>query len=63
MAVYIFFDESGCLHFSTSGTKYYIFGALTTRTPGVFDNPLGILRYNLISDGTKIEYFHAAEDR
>lgn len=63
MAVYIFFDESGNLDFSTNGTKYYFFGALTTRNPRVIGMPLDKLRYEILAQGLEIEYFHASEDR
>lgn len=63
MAVYLFFDESGNLDFSPTGTKYYVFGALTTRTPAVFTRELAELRYELMSGGLGLEAFHATEDR
>ena len=63
MTVFLFFDESGNLDFSPSGTKYYLFGALTTRKPGTLLRALSDLRYELISEGTEIEAFHASEDR
>ncbi len=63
MAIFIFFDESGNLDFSASGTEYYFFGALTTRNPMLLSQPLSDLKYNLIDEGLKIECFHASEDR
>lgn len=63
MTVFLFFDESGNLDFSTNGTKYYQFGALTTREPASLLRPLSDLRYHLIAEGTEIESFHASEDR
>lgn len=63
MAVYLFFDEAGNLDFSPSGTKFYVFGALTTREPSQLFRPLSDLRYRLIAEGTDIERFHASEDR
>ncbi len=63
MAVFLFFDEAGNLDFSPSGTKFYVFGALTTREPSLLFRPLSDLRYRLIAEGTDIERFHASEDR
>jgi len=63
MAIFIFFDESGNLDFSPTGTRYYFFGALTTRTPAKLVGPLNELRYDLIGSGLEIEYFHATEDK
>lgn len=63
MAVFLFFDESGNLDFSPSGTRYYIFGALTTGDPAPLSHPLSDTRYKLIADGIEIERFHATEDR
>lgn len=63
MAVYLFFDESGDLHFAPGGSKYYFFGVLTTRDPGSLTAPLTALRYELLAGGVEIERFHAAEDR
>ena len=63
MSVFLFFDESGDLNFSPSGSKYFVFGALTTRKPASLLRPLSDLRYDLISSGLEIEEFHASEDR
>ena len=63
MALYLFFDESGDLNFSPIGSRYYFFGALTTRDPERLTNPLSRLRYQLLADGLEIERFHASEDR
>ncbi len=63
MTVHLFFDESGNLDFSPNGTKYYIFGALTTREPSALTRPLSELKYELLSQGIEIEAFHATEDR
>jgi hypothetical protein len=62
-AVYLFFDESGDLHFSKSGSPYYYFGALTTTDPVPLSNALTALRYELMHDGLELERFHASEDR
>lgn len=63
MAIFIFFDESGNLDFSPTGTPYYFFGALTTRAPMRLSRPMSDLRYDLIGGGLEIEAFHATEDR
>lgn len=63
MSVYLFFDESGNLDFSPNGSRYFIFGALTTRTPAAFSRQLSELRYGLLDRGVELEAFHAAEDR
>lgn len=63
MTVYLFFDESGNLDFSLNGTKFYCFGGLTTRDPVALTHTLTELRYQLTSEGTGLEAFHAAEDK
>ncbi len=63
VALYLFFDESGDLNFSPAGSRYYFFGALTTRDPERLTNPLSRLQYQLLADGLEIERFHASEDR
>lgn len=63
MTVFLFFDESGNLDFSSSGTKYYMFGCLTTKNPAALTEPLSKLRYELLGDGVDIERFHASADR
>jgi hypothetical protein len=63
LAVFLFFDESGNLHFAPGGSKYYFFGALTTRTPVALSHSLSELRYELLAQGVELERFHAAEDR
>lgn len=63
MTVYLFFDESGDFNFSAHGSRYYFFGALTTRDPVPLSHPMNELRYRLYAGGLELEYFHAAEDR
>jgi hypothetical protein len=63
MPIYLFFDESGNLDFGPSGSRYYIFGALTTRDPVAFTAQLSQLRYDLLGRGIELEAFHASEDR
>ena len=62
MATYFFFDESGNLDFSLNGSRYYFFGVVTTRDPAPLSVALTGLRYELLSEGLELEYFHAAED-
>lgn len=63
MTVFLFFDESGNFDFSPGGTRYLVFGALTTRSPAPLLRPLSDLRYELLASGMEIEAFHAAEDK
>ena len=63
MTVFLFFDESGDLNFSPNGSRYVVFGALTTREPATLLRPLSDLRYDMIVRGVAIEEFHASEDR
>lgn len=62
MAVFLFFDESGNFDFSPSGTRFLVFGVLSTRDPSRLLQPLSDLRYRLIAGGSEIERFHATED-
>ena len=63
MAVYLFFDESGNLDFSSNGSRHFCFGVLTLRDPGPLSAALTRLRYGMLAQGVELEYFHAAEDR
>lgn len=73
--IYIFIDESGDFNFSKSGTKYYTFTALITKTPCRFHNEIKDLQISILS-GAKLshlgleyldehlcEHFHATEDK
>lgn len=62
MAIYYFFDESGNLDFSDRGSRYYLFGLVSTRDPTPMTVALTELRYRLLGDGLELECFHAAED-
>ena len=62
MSSYYFFDESGNLDFSPNGSRYYLFGILSTRDPAPLDWALTQLRYEMLSEGLELECFHAAED-
>ncbi len=61
--LYIFLDEAGNFDFSPSGTPYFILGSLTKERPFHAYQELTELKYDLIEQGTDVEYFHAAEDR
>lgn len=63
MAVYLFFDESGNLDFSSNGSRWFCFGALTLRDPGPLSAAFSRVRYGLLAQGLELECFHAAEDR
>lgn len=63
VAVYLFFDESGNLDFSTNGSRWFCFGALTLRDPGPLTAALTRVRYGFLEEGLELQCFHAAEDR
>jgi hypothetical protein len=63
LTTFLFFDESGNFDFSPGGTRFVVFGALTTRNPGPLLRPLSDRRYELIAGGIEIEAFHATEDK
>lgn len=63
MALYIFFDEAGNLDFSPSGTRYLIFGCVSTEDPADLTGRLTALRYGLFPTEVPPERFHATEDR
>jgi len=63
MNLYIFLDESGNFDFSSIGTKYFILTCISGTNPikdrGIFLN----LKYDILGEGEKQEYFHATEDK
>jgi hypothetical protein len=61
--LYVFLDESGNLDFSEAGTRYLVFAAITLTRPFPWDGALASLKYDVVEQGTDVEYFHAAEDR
>jgi hypothetical protein len=63
MTLFLFFDESGNLDFSNTGTRFYTFGCLGTKQPSALLHPLADLRYELLAEGVELESFHASEDR
>lgn len=60
--LYIFLDEAGNLDFSPTGTRYFLFGALTKERPFHAYRELTELKYDLVELGTDLEYFHASEN-
>jgi len=61
--LYLFIDEAGNFDFSPGGTRYFILTCLIEERPFPSYDSLRTLRYDLLEDGTNIEYFHCAEDR
>ena len=60
--LYVFLDEAGNLDFSSTGTKYFLFGAVTKERPFHAYKELTELKYDLAELGTNLEYFHASEN-
>ena len=60
--LFIFIDESCNFDFSQKGTKYFVLSAISTLTP-LGKERLEEIKYELMKNGTNLEYFHAAEDR
>jgi hypothetical protein len=61
--LYIFLDEGGNFDFSPGGTKYFILSAISKERPFLAYQEMTELKYNLVEQGEKIEYFHASEDK
>jgi len=61
-SLFIFIDESGNFDFSPKGTKYFILSAVSTLNP-LGKERLEEIKYDLMKNGTNLEYFHATEDR
>ena len=61
--LYIYLDESGNFDFSARGTEHFVLCAMTTLDPISTQEPLQVLKYELLEEGHDIEYFHASEDR
>ncbi len=61
--LYLFLDEAGNFDFSPNGTKYFVLSALSKERPFNAYQELTELKYELVEQGQKIEYFHASEDR
>ena len=60
--LFIFIDESGNFDFSLTGTKYFVLSAVSTLNP-LGKEKLEEIKYDLIKNGTDLEYFHATEDK
>ena len=60
--LYIFLDEAGDFNFSPTGSKYYVITGLTVKRPFAWYSEFTKLKYELIENGFKIEYFHASEN-
>ena len=60
--LFIFIDESGNFDFSSKGTKYFILSAVSTLNP-LGKERLEEIKYDLMKNGTNLEYFHATEDK
>lgn len=63
MPLFLFFDEAGNFDFSPNGSKYCLFGVLSTFDPTGLNEVLTQLRYEMLVEGTALERLHAAEDR
>ena len=60
--LFIFIDESGNFDFSPKGTKYFVLSAIGTLNP-LGKEKLEEIKYDLMKNGTDLEYFHATEDK
>lgn len=63
MSLYLYLDESGDFSFGATGSKYCLFGVLSTFDPTNLNEALTGLRYQLLADGIALQRFHAAEDQ
>lgn len=63
MNLYIFIDESGNWDFSSSSSKYLIFGGLSLYDPSQLTKNLLSLKHKLNYKGRDLQRFHASEDR
>lgn len=61
-SLFIFIDESGNFDFSPKGTKYFILSSVSTLNP-LGKERLEEIKYDLMKNGTNLEYFHATADR
>jgi hypothetical protein len=60
--LYIFLDEAGNLDFSKNGSRFFVLGSITKERPFQAYKELTELKYNLVEQGTALEYFHASEN-
>ncbi len=60
--LYIFLDEAGNLDFSPNGSRFFVLGSITKERPFNAYKELTELKYDLVEQGTALEYFHASEN-
>ena len=60
--LYIFLDEAGNLDFSPNGSRFFVLGSITKERPFDAYKELTELKYDLVEQGTALEYFHASEN-
>lgn len=60
--LYIFIDEGGNFDFSPGGTSHFTLSCVTRERPFGDYSELISLKYDLVEQGSDIEYFHASED-
>ncbi len=61
--LFVFADESGNFDFSESGTNHFVLAAVVTAEPVESGNALQRVRYDLLSRGVNLPFFHASTDR
>ena len=61
--LFVFVDESGNLDFGPKGTNNYVLAAVATTNPILSAKMLQNLKYDYLTSGIDIEFFHASEDR
>lgn len=61
--MYVFIDEGGNLDFSPKGSKYFTLTSVCKYRPFAIAPQLDSLRFDILEEGTEIEYFHCSEDR
>jgi len=60
--LYIFLDEAGNVDFYPNGSRFFVLGSISKERPFHADKELTELKYNLVEQGTALEYFHASEN-
>ena len=60
--LYIFLDEAGNPDFSPNGSRFFALGSITKERPFNAYKELTELKYDLVEQGTALEYFHATEN-
>ena len=61
-ALFIFIDESGDLLVPPQGTNYFILAAVSTFAPTSSATSVQELKYQLLSEGWNIPFFHASDN-